>query len=170
LQAIVAAGQLGQSGEQLYSTHKMKEAGSSFTPGDPAAAFEAVLAIMNRETKTYATTGSICAISTGAKTAFTAADFGALGGTLLGAAEQLALLVQKIYLFARDWNEMRDANELLQAGTVRLVAVQGVSARRMLPPGQFRHVYSHQHGCGGLWQDRVEVRSGGDGQKGTARV
>ena len=106
----------GKAAKQLYSTHKMKEAGSSFAPGDPAAAFEAVLTIMNRETKTYATTASVYTVSAGAKAAFTAADFGALSGPLLGAAEQLALLVQKIYLFARDWNEMKDANELLQQG------------------------------------------------------
>jgi hypothetical protein len=104
----------GKAAKQLYSTHKMKESATSFAPGDPAAAFDAVMLIMNRETTTYASSASIYTVSAGAKAAFTAADFGAMSGPLLGAAEQLALVVQKIYLFARDWNEMKDANELLQ--------------------------------------------------------
>lgn len=101
----------------LYKRHDMmNSAGASFAPGDPAAAFEAILCIMDREMHAYATTASIHTISAGAKAAFTAADFGALSGTLLGAAETLALTVQKIYLFARDWKETRDFNALLDQG------------------------------------------------------
>jgi len=48
--------------------------------------------------------------------AFATTPFQGLTGVLAGAAEKLALLVQEIYLFARDWNEMNEANKLLAAG------------------------------------------------------
>lgn len=103
----------GQAAKGLYSKHKMVEASNSFAPGDPAAAFAAILVIQQREVDMYATSASSYTVSAAAKAAFTAADFGAVSGPVLGAAETLALLVQKIYLFARDWNEMNDANKLL---------------------------------------------------------
>jgi hypothetical protein len=100
----------------LYDKWGMAEASGSFAPGDPAAAFDAVLLIMNREATAFAATASIQTVAAGAKAAFTAADFGALSGPILGAAESLALVVQKIYLFARDWKEMKAANLLLEKG------------------------------------------------------
>lgn len=103
----------GKTAQTLYKKYKMKETSPSFAPGDPAAAFAAVLEIMDREAKNYGTIASIQTVSAGAKAAFTAADFGAVSGPLLGVAEQVALLTQKIYLFARDWNERNDANTLL---------------------------------------------------------
>jgi hypothetical protein len=104
----------------LYDKSDMADASRSFAPGDPAAAFDAVLLIMNREISMYATTASIQTVAAGAKAAFTAADFGALSGPVLGAAESLALVVQKIYLFARDWKEMKGANVLLEKGACDL--------------------------------------------------
>jgi hypothetical protein len=105
----------GQAAKGLYSKHGMADARSSFAPGDPAAAFEAILVIQQREINANAASASIYTVSATAKAAFTAADFGALSGALVGAAETFALLVQKIYLFARDWSEMNDANQLLLA-------------------------------------------------------
>jgi hypothetical protein len=110
----------GQAAKGLYSKHKMAEASGSFAPGDPAAAFAAILVIQQREINMYATSASIYTVSAAAKAAFTAADFGAVSGPVLGAVETLALLVQKIYLFARDWNEINDANKLLLAGACDL--------------------------------------------------
>lgn len=106
----------GQAAKGLYSRHQFGEARGSFAPGDPAAAFDAILEIQTREIRTYATSASIYTVSAAAKAAFTAADFGAISGPVLGAAETLALLVQKIYLFAREWNEMKAANALLVRG------------------------------------------------------
>ncbi len=106
----------GQAAKALYTKSQMADAAGSFAPGDPAAAFEAILLIQKREVTQYATTASIHTVSAGAKAAFTAADFGALSGPILGAAETLALLMQKIYLFARDWNEMKEVNALLKTG------------------------------------------------------
>ncbi|HVS76902.1 MAG TPA: hypothetical protein VHE11_08210 [Steroidobacteraceae bacterium] len=110
----------GQAAQSLYRKSKIEKGIGSFAPGDPAAAFDAIVRIQQREINSYATSASIYTVSATAKAAFTAADFGAVSGAVLGAAETLALLVQKIYLFARDWNEMREANELLHAGVCDL--------------------------------------------------
>ena len=91
----------------------MGEASGSFAPGDPAAAFDAIMLIQTREVTMYATSASIYTVSATAKAAFTVTAFGVLSVPVLAAAETLALLVQKIYLFARDWNEMKEANVLL---------------------------------------------------------
>lgn len=109
-----------QAAQSLYKKSKIQEGVGSFAPGDPAAAFEAIVRIQQREINSYATSASIYTISATAKAAFTAADFGAVSGAVLGAAETLAVLVQKIYLFARDWSEMRDANDLLATGACDL--------------------------------------------------
>jgi hypothetical protein len=116
-QAIV---KWGQAAKSLYDKHQMKAVSSSFAPGDPAAAFDAILAIQKREAEMYATSASIHTASAAAKGAFAATDFGAISGPTLGAAESLAVLVQKIYLFARDWNEMGDANKLMASGVADL--------------------------------------------------
>lgn len=110
----------GSAAKGLYSKSKMSSAATSFAPGDPSAAFAAILQIQQREINTNTATASIHTVSAGAKTAFTALDFGTLSGTLVGAAETLALLVQKIYLFAHDWNETKAVNELLTNDTLDL--------------------------------------------------
>jgi hypothetical protein len=103
----------GKAAGTLYGKYKMKDAAGSFAPGDPAAAFDAILRIMDREIKQHSATATIHTASAGAKAAFTAADFGSISGPAFGAAEALAFTVQKIYLFAHDWKEMKSINELL---------------------------------------------------------
>jgi hypothetical protein len=110
----------GQAAKGLYSQSKMKGAERSFAAGDPAAAFDAIVVIQDREIVADATSASIYTAGAAAKAAFTAADFGALSGPLLGAAETFAIVVQKIYLFARDWNETKSANALLDTGALDL--------------------------------------------------
>lgn len=105
-----------QAAKSLYMKSKIQDGVGSFAPGDPVAAFEAIVRIQQREINSYAASASVYTVCATAKAAFTAADFGAVSGAVLGAAETLAVLVQKIYLFARDWTEMSEANELLEAG------------------------------------------------------
>lgn len=110
----------GSAAAGLYTRSKLGDAEDSFAPGDPAAAFEAILKIQTREIHQNVASASIYTAGAAAKGAFAAADFGALSGTLVGAVESLALLVQKIYLFARDWNEMKAANTLLASDQLDL--------------------------------------------------
>lgn len=106
----------GQAAKGLYSKSKIMEGAGSFAPGDPYAAFEAIVRIQQREINSYAGAAAVYTASAAAKAAFTVADLGAVSGPAVGAAESLAILVQTIYLFARDWNEMNNANELIAAG------------------------------------------------------
>jgi len=103
----------GSAASGLWKRHKLNAADGSFAPGDPAAAFEAIVRIQTREIHAYATEASIHTLAAGAKAAFTAADFGAVSGPALGAAETLAVLMQKLYLWARDCAETEEANRLI---------------------------------------------------------
>jgi len=109
-----------QAAKGLYDKSTLASSAGSFAPGDPAAAFEAILRIQQREINQNAASAGIYTTSAAAKAAFTAADFGAVSGPVLGAAETLALLVQTIYVFARDVQEMNEANKLLQSGPLDL--------------------------------------------------
>jgi hypothetical protein len=110
----------GSAAAGLWKRHKLNAAEGSFAPGDPAAAFEAIVRIQTREIHAYATEASIHTLAAGAKAAFTAADFGAVSGPALGAAETLAVLMQKLYLYARDCAETEEANSLIAQGVFDL--------------------------------------------------
>jgi hypothetical protein len=116
-QAIV---KWAQAAAGLYKKSQIAEGSLSFAPGDPYAAFEAIVQIQQREINAYASEASVRTVSAVAKGAFTALDFGTVSGAAVGAAESLAILVQTIYLFARDWKEMNAVNVLLGAGTYDL--------------------------------------------------
>jgi len=89
--AIKSGGQAiikwGQAAKGLYDKSKMASSSASFAPGDPAAAFEAILRIQQREVNQNVASAGIYTTSAAAKAAFTAADFGAISGPVLGAAE-----------------------------------------------------------------------------------
>jgi hypothetical protein len=113
---IKAVGKWKDLAKNLYQQAQMSQASNSFAPGDPAAAFDAILRIMDRQATEYGVAASIYTVSSASKFATTAFDAGALSGPLLGAAESLAITIQKIYLFARDWKEMKAANAILATG------------------------------------------------------
>lgn len=113
---VSALSKWGSAASSLWTKHKLNAADGAFAPGDPSAAFDAILRIQDREIHAYATEASIHTLAAGAKAAFTAADFGALSGTLLGAAEMLAVMMQKLYLWARDCSETESANDLIDKG------------------------------------------------------
>lgn len=106
----------GQAASGLHQRSAVSKGVNSFAPGDPAAAFEAIKVLLTREIHMNSAAATIHTVAASAKAAFTAADFGALSGPLLKAGESLAILVQKIYLFARDWDEMNAANQIMSTG------------------------------------------------------
>ncbi len=110
----------GSAAAGLWKRHKLNAAEGSFAAGDPAAAFEAIVRIQTREIHAYATEASIHTLAAGAKAAFTAADFGAVSGAALGAAETLAVMMQRLYLWARDCSEIEEANRLIAQGVFDL--------------------------------------------------
>ena len=117
---VSAISKWGSAAAGLWKRHKLNAADGSFAAGDPAAAFEAIVRIQTREIHTYATEASIHTLAAGAKAALTAADFGAVSGAVLGAAETLAVMMQKLYLWARDCAEIEEANDLITQGVLDL--------------------------------------------------
>jgi hypothetical protein len=113
---VSAISKWGSAAAGLWKRHKLNGADGSFAAGDPQAAFEAIVRIQTREVHAYATEASIHTLAAGAKAAFTAADFGAVSGAVLGAAETLAVMMQKLYLWARDCSEIEEANGLILQG------------------------------------------------------
>jgi hypothetical protein len=110
----------GQAAKGLYDKSKLQEGAGSFAPGDPYAAFEAIVRIQQREINANARAAGVYTGAAVAKTAFAVTDFGAVSGPVVGAVESFSILVQTIYLFARDWNEMNDANAAIAAGQIDL--------------------------------------------------
>lgn len=106
--------------KQLFKRSGFANARIAFAPGDPEAAFDAVMVMIDREliqTVRKATTETVATIS---QAAFTLVDFGAVSGAVIGAAKALSNLVAQIYLLARDYREMKAANQLLRVGALNL--------------------------------------------------
>ena len=110
----------GTAAKLAYQRSGHEDRAGAFAPGDPSAAFDAVLRIIDREliqTVRKATTETVATLTQGV---FTLVDFGALSGPLLGAAKALANLTARIYLLARDYREVKAANALLKLGALNL--------------------------------------------------
>jgi hypothetical protein len=115
--AIVAA---GQALKGLYQKHKMSAASDSYAPGDPAAAFDAIMNIQTREIKKYETNASIYTVSALSQLAAFQIDFGIISSIAVKSGESIALRLHKLYLIHRDYKEMEEANVLLQQGPINL--------------------------------------------------
>jgi hypothetical protein len=94
----------------------LDKANASFAPGDPAAAFDAILRIQQREIDAYKTSASINTVTAVAQAAFAPVDFGTVSGPMLNALNALAQLAQKMFLLALDENEIQAATKLLKTG------------------------------------------------------
>jgi hypothetical protein len=109
-----------QVARQSWAMYKADDARGSFAPGDPAAAFLAVLELMERQRNSTARDASIQTATFTAQALFTGLDAGLASGPMIGAASTLATVMHKLVLFARDYKETGKANKLLQAGKLDL--------------------------------------------------
>jgi len=92
----------------------------AFSPGDPEAAFDAVLELLRQDINSQAVRAGI---STGAftgKVLGAAADFGAVTGPVIGMLETLAEIFQTIVEYVKDYKEVELANKYLQVGYLNL--------------------------------------------------
>lgn len=100
----------------IYNREQIENGANSFAPGDPSAALNAVIEIQNRQINEYSILGSIHGISAVFQGIFAVVDFGTISGVALNAAKSLSLLMHKIYIYARDYDEITSANEILKKG------------------------------------------------------
>jgi hypothetical protein len=102
---------------QRYQTQKSSYA---FAPGDPIAALESVVVLIERDRNQHVAAGSVKTAAFGGKVAGAFLDFGSVTGPVIGVAESLASLLQTIYTYVRDILEVDKANKLLRAGALDL--------------------------------------------------
>lgn len=106
--------------KMAWDMAEMEERRFAFRPGDPEAAFKAVVMLLDREiaattrkalTHTAAFTGKALGVF---------ADGGAVTGPVLGALETLAQIFQTIVEYVRDYKEVQRANRALALGALNL--------------------------------------------------
>jgi hypothetical protein len=92
----------------------------AFAPGDPEAAFDAVIALLDREIKSEAGRATNRTVAFTGKALAAFADGGAVTGPVIGLLEILADIFQTIIEYVRDYKECLAANELLRVGALNL--------------------------------------------------
>jgi hypothetical protein len=103
-----------------YESYKLQKARHAIAAGDPEAAFDAVLTLLDREIKSAAIkAGTHSAAFTG-KTLGVFADGGAVTGPVIGLLETLAGIFQTIVEYVRDYKECKYGNHLLKIGYLNL--------------------------------------------------
>jgi hypothetical protein len=103
---------------QGWEKHKLGQIrdARAFAAGDPAAAFEAILVIVQRNLQAQIGDASISTAAFGLQTGLFFADGGVVSGPVVGAASAVARLLSQIIQFARDLKEVKKANPQLLNG------------------------------------------------------
>jgi len=110
-----------------YSKHDTAQRRFAFKPGDPEAAFDAVLELLRRD---IASQAAKAGVSTGAFTgkllgAF--ADAGAVTGPVIGLLETLAEIFQIIVEYVKDYKEVEKANKIYLSSLPSSAAISCLS-------------------------------------------
>ena len=88
--------------------------------GDPMAAFNGMIELLDREINAQLIRASVKTAGFTGKAAGAFADFGAVTGPVIGLLELLAEVVQMVIEYVRDYKECQVANELLRLGALNL--------------------------------------------------
>ena len=103
-----------------YKLNSVQGTRYAFAPGDPEAAFDAVVKLMEREIASGSARAGVKTVAFTGKLLGTFADGGALTGPLLGLAELLAEVMQQVVEYVREYKECQAANEMLRIGALNL--------------------------------------------------
>jgi hypothetical protein len=103
-----------------WDMSKMEERRFAFRPGDPEAAFKAVVMLLDREIAATAKKAATHTAAFTGKALGVFADGGAVTGPVLGALETLAQIFQTIVEYVRDYKEVQRANAALDVGALNL--------------------------------------------------
>lgn len=99
---------------------QMEDRRFAFRPGDPEAAFDAVIALLDREVRAAAKRAGIHTTAMTGKALGLALDAGAASGPVLGLLETLAQIFVMIMDYVRDYNEVKHANLCIERGALDL--------------------------------------------------
>ena len=103
-----------------WDKHKIAEKRFAIAAGDPEAAFDAVLALLQREIVSKAAQAGVKTAAFSGKALGVFADAGAITGPVIGLLEVLAEIFQTIVEYVRDYRECQAANEALRLGALNL--------------------------------------------------
>lgn len=103
-----------------YDKHKIANQRFAIAAGDPEAAFDAVLALLQREIVSRAANAGVKTAAFTGKALGAFADGGAITGPVVGLLEVLAEIFQTIVEYVRDYRECQAANEALRLGALNL--------------------------------------------------
>ena len=113
------AGWIGVA-KKLYDAIKLEDSRYAFAPGDPEAAFSAVILLLDREIASASARAGVKTAAFTGKALGAFADGGAITGPAIGLMELLADIFQTIVEYVRDYKECNAANELLRVGALNL--------------------------------------------------
>lgn len=103
-------------GSDLYQQYNISERGYVIDTGVPTAAFGALKACLEDETKNEAISATRATTSFALKTGLAFVDGGAISGPVVGAANALADFSHQIYLLATEWKATKAINRSLTSG------------------------------------------------------
>jgi hypothetical protein len=103
-----------------WDRHSMEQKRFAISPGDPDAAFDALLLLMQREINSKAASAGVKTGAFTGKALGVFLDGGAATGPAIGLLEILAEILQTIVEYVRDYRECEAANKALTLGALNL--------------------------------------------------
>jgi hypothetical protein len=97
---------------------KLEDSRYAFAPGDPEAAFNAVITLLDREIMSESAKAGVKTAAFTGKALGVFADAGAITGPAIGLMELLAEIFQTIIEYVRDYKECKAGNEMLRVGAL----------------------------------------------------
>ena len=106
--------------QKAWTACKIADTRFAIMPGDPEAAFDAVLTLLDREIASATAKATTTTVAFTGKTLGAFLDGGAATGPAVGLMEILADIFQTIFEYVRDYRECSAANEMLRLGELNL--------------------------------------------------
>jgi len=103
-----------------WDKHSIEGKRHAIAAGDPEAAFDALLQLLQREIVSKSAKAGVQTAAFTGKTLGVFADGGAVTGPVIGLLETLAEIFQTIVEYVRDYRECNAANEALRLGALNL--------------------------------------------------
>lgn len=106
--------------KRYYESVKVEDSRYAIAAGDPEAAFDSVITLIDRDMKSEAGHAATATVGFTGKLLGSFADFGAVTGPVLGMLELLAGIFQTIVEYVRDYKECKIGDEMLRIGALNL--------------------------------------------------
>jgi hypothetical protein len=97
---------------------KIADSRYAIRAGDPEAAFDAILELIERDIKSETGKASVATVAFTGKALGAFADGGAVTGPVIGLLETLAGIFQTVVEYVRDYKECQAGNEMLRVGAL----------------------------------------------------